>query len=80
MLGSCGGRACPASRPQHPRAGIPAGRYDEHPLHLRRRLAGLDRFISARTQGTSMVFGANVRSADERSTGQVLRESTRGFC
>jgi ATP-dependent Clp protease ATP-binding subunit ClpX len=36
--------------------------------------AGLDKIISARTQGTSMGFGANVRSADERSTGQVLRE------
>src|SRR5207237_3956553 len=34
----------------------------------------LDKIISSRTQGTSMGFGANVRSADERSTGQVLRE------
>jgi ATP-dependent Clp protease ATP-binding subunit ClpX len=36
--------------------------------------AGLDKIISARTQGTSMGFGANVRASDERSTGQVLRE------
>ena len=36
--------------------------------------AGLDKIISSRTQGTSMGFGANVRSADERSTGAVLRE------
>src|SRR5579871_605100 len=36
--------------------------------------AGLDKIISSRTQGTSMGFGANVRSADERSTGQVLRD------
>ena len=36
--------------------------------------AGLDKIISARTQGTSMGFGANVRAPDERSTGQVLRE------
>ena len=36
--------------------------------------AGLDKIISARTQGTSMGFGANVRSQDERTTGQVLRE------
>jgi ATP-dependent Clp protease ATP-binding subunit ClpX len=36
--------------------------------------AGLDKIISSRTQGTSMGFGANVRSVDERSTGQVLRE------
>jgi ATP-dependent Clp protease ATP-binding subunit ClpX len=36
--------------------------------------AGLDKIISSRTQGTSMGFGANVRSADERSTGMVLRD------
>ena len=36
--------------------------------------AGLDKIISSRTQGTSMGFGANVRSVDERSTGQVLRD------
>jgi ATP-dependent Clp protease ATP-binding subunit ClpX len=36
--------------------------------------AGLDKIISSRTQGTSMGFGANVRSVDERSTGLVLRE------
>jgi ATP-dependent Clp protease ATP-binding subunit ClpX len=36
--------------------------------------AGLDKIISSRTQGTSMGFGANVRSSDERSTGAVLRE------
>ncbi|HEX5282005.1 MAG TPA: ATP-dependent Clp protease ATP-binding subunit ClpX [Micropepsaceae bacterium] len=36
--------------------------------------AGLDKIISSRTQGSSMGFGANVRSADERSTGQILRD------
>ena len=36
--------------------------------------AGLDKIISSRTQGTSMGFGANVRSVDERSTGLVLRD------
>ena len=35
--------------------------------------AGLEKIISARTQGTSMGFGANVRASDERSTGQILR-------
>ncbi len=35
--------------------------------------AGLDRIISARTQGSSMGFGANVRAADERTTGEILR-------
>ncbi len=36
--------------------------------------AGLDKIISQRTQGTSMGFGAVVRSADERLTGEILRE------
>ena len=36
--------------------------------------AGLDKIISSRTQGTSMGFGANVRSPDERTTGAILRE------
>ncbi len=36
--------------------------------------AGLDKIISTRTHGTSMGFGANVRSPDERNTGLILRE------
>jgi len=36
--------------------------------------AGLDKIISSRTQGTAMGFGAHVRSADERDTGEILRE------
>jgi ATP-dependent Clp protease ATP-binding subunit ClpX len=36
--------------------------------------AGLDKIISSRTQGTSMGFGATVRSPDERNTGMILRE------
>src|SRR5277367_275141 len=36
--------------------------------------AGLEKIISGRTHGTSMGFGAAVRSADERGTGEVLRE------
>ncbi len=36
--------------------------------------AGLDKIISARTQGTSMGFGATVRGPDERGTGEVLRD------
>ncbi len=36
--------------------------------------AGLERIISARGQGTSIGFGADVRSPDERSTGEVLRD------
>ncbi len=36
--------------------------------------AGLDKIISSRTQGTSMGFGAVVRGADERDTGEILRD------
>jgi ATP-dependent Clp protease ATP-binding subunit ClpX len=36
--------------------------------------AGLDKIISQRTQGTSMGFGATVRSPDERLTGEILRD------
>jgi ATP-dependent Clp protease ATP-binding subunit ClpX len=36
--------------------------------------AGLERIISSRTHGTSMGFGATVRSPDERGTGEVLRD------
>ncbi len=36
--------------------------------------AGLDKIISARTHGSSMGFGANVRAPDERGTGEVLRD------
>ncbi len=37
--------------------------------------AGLERIIAARGKGTSIGFGADVRSPDERSTGQVLKEA-----
>ena len=36
--------------------------------------SGLEKIISARTTGTSMGFGATVRSAEERGTGEILRE------
>jgi len=36
--------------------------------------AGLEKIISQRTHGSSMGFGANVRAADERATGEVLKE------
>ncbi len=36
--------------------------------------AGLDKLISQRGKGTSIGFGADVRAADERQTGEVLRE------
>jgi ATP-dependent Clp protease ATP-binding subunit ClpX len=36
--------------------------------------AGLEKIISGRRKGTSIGFGANVQSPDERQTGEVLRE------
>ena len=36
--------------------------------------AGLDRIISMRGKGSAMGFGAQVRSPDERTTGEILRE------
>jgi ATP-dependent Clp protease ATP-binding subunit ClpX len=36
--------------------------------------AGLEKIISARTQGSSMGFGANVRAPDDRMTGEILRD------
>jgi ATP-dependent Clp protease ATP-binding subunit ClpX len=36
--------------------------------------AGLERIINQRSKGTGMGFAANVRSADDRRTGAVLRE------
>jgi ATP-dependent Clp protease ATP-binding subunit ClpX len=36
--------------------------------------AGLDRLISNRGQGTSIGFGADVRSPDDRKTGEILRD------
>ena len=35
--------------------------------------AGLDKIISQRGKGTSIGFGADVRSSDERQTGEILR-------
>jgi len=37
--------------------------------------SGLDKIISARGRGTSIGFGADVQSPDERRTGAVLREA-----
>src|ERR1700743_2491499 len=36
--------------------------------------AGLEKIISQRGKGTSIGFGADIKSADERQTGQILRE------
>ena len=36
--------------------------------------AGLDKIISQRGKGTSIGFGADVRTADDRQTGEILRQ------
>jgi ATP-dependent Clp protease ATP-binding subunit ClpX len=36
--------------------------------------SGLDKIISARTKGTTIGFGADVRAPDERQTGEILKE------
>ncbi len=36
--------------------------------------SGLDKIISARGKGTTIGFGADVRTADERQTGEILRD------
>ncbi|MEE8351149.1 MAG: ATP-dependent Clp protease ATP-binding subunit ClpX [Rhodospirillales bacterium] len=36
--------------------------------------SGLDKIISARGEGTTIGFGADVRAADDRNTGDILRE------
>ena len=36
--------------------------------------SGLDKIISARTKGTTVGFGADVRAPDERQTGEILQE------
>ncbi len=36
--------------------------------------SGLDKIISARTKGTTVGFGADVRAPDERQTGEILKE------
>ena len=36
--------------------------------------AGLEKIISARGRGTTIGFGADVRAADERQTGEILRD------
>ena len=36
--------------------------------------SGLDKIISARGRGTTIGFGADVRAADDRNTGDILRD------
>ena len=63
MEGTVASRAA-AGRPQAPAAGVPAGRHDQHPVHLRRRLRRASSGSSRpRGKGTSIGFGATVAVA-----------------
>jgi len=45
----------------------------KHPVHLRRRVLGLERIISARGKGSGIGYGAEVRSST-KPVGAILRE------
>ena len=47
---------------KHPHPGVPLDRHDEHPLHLRRRFAGLEKIIGKRIGKNQVGFGADIKS------------------
>jgi hypothetical protein len=51
-----------AGRPQASAAGVPAGRHHQHPVHLRRRIRRPGQDHLGRGKGTSIGFGAKVKS------------------
>ena len=74
MEGTVASRAA-AGRPQASAAGIPAGRHDQHPVHLRRRLlrprARSSPTAAARPRSAS---APRSRSPEDRRTGELFRE------
>ena len=74
MEGTVASRAA-AGRPQASAAGVPAGRHDQHPVHLRRRLrrAREDHRRSA-ARAPRSASAPRSQAPDERRTGEVLRE------
>jgi ATP-dependent Clp protease ATP-binding subunit ClpX len=71
--GRHGGLRSAAGRPQASAAGIPAGRHDQHPVHLRWRLRRPRQDHLGRGEKTSIGFGA-MFAPDERQVGEMLRE------
>ncbi len=63
-----------AGRPQASAAGVPAGRYHQHPVRLRRRFLRLEKIISARGRSTSIGFSAKVLAPEDRKQGEIFRE------
>ena len=74
MEGTVASRAA-AGRAQAPAAGVPPGRHDQHPVHLRRRLRrAREDHLEPRQAGTSIGFSATVSSPDDRRMGEMLRK------
>ena len=67
--------SCRRKGAQASAAGIPASRYDKHPVHLWRRFCGLEKIIAARGKGSAMGFGADVRDNDVRGVGEMFQRS-----
>ncbi len=64
-----------AGRPQASAAGIPAGRHDEHPVHLSAaRSPAWTRSSPSARRAPRWASAPTVRSPDERGTGEILRE------
>ena len=67
-----------AGRPQAPAAGVPAGRHDQHPVHLRRRLRGpRAHHLGARQGHVDRLRRRRVSAPDDRRTGEIFRASSR---
>ena len=72
--GTIGERAA-EGRPQAPAAGVPAGRHDQHPVHLRRRVRRARGHHRAAHRQKGMGFGADIkRRRDERTVSELLHE------
>ena len=83
MEGTVASRAA-AGRPQASAAGVPAGRHDQHPVHLRRRLLRASRRSSrsaarARRSASAPTCAARTSGAPARSCSEVEPEDLLKF-
>ena len=69
-----------AGRPQAPAAGVPAGRHDQHPVHLRRRLRRPGEDHRPRGRQRSMGFGAEVAGPTSARPASCCKESSPTTC
>ena len=64
-----------AGRPQAPAAGVLAGRHDQHPVHLRRRVRrAREDHRAARPRSARWASAPRCAGPDERQTGELLAE------